>query len=113
MKDTTLRCEPFGVSDTASDVRELVVCSLEAWDDVWRRNQFLVDALLRRLPELRVLFVEPASAGALSALAHGGRRAWSDVQSVRTDGRLYTLRPVKVLPRRFGPLADRVLHESS
>ena len=40
---------------------DLVVCSLEPWDDVWRRNQFLVDGLLRRDPDLRVLFVEPPS----------------------------------------------------
>ena len=26
----------------------LVVCSLEPWDEVWRRNQLLVDQLLRR-----------------------------------------------------------------
>ena len=40
-------------------LRELVVCSLESWDEVWRRNQFFVDALRKRNPELRVLFVEP------------------------------------------------------
>ena len=44
---------------SAGVLKELVVCSLEAWDDVWRRNQFFVDGLLRRNPGLRVLFVEP------------------------------------------------------
>ena len=38
---------------------DLVVVSLEAWDDVWRRNQHLVAGLLRSDPALRVLFVEP------------------------------------------------------
>ena len=38
---------------------ELVVCSLEAWDDVWRRNQFLVRELLAMDVGIRVLFVEP------------------------------------------------------
>ena len=39
---------------------QLVVLSLEPWDDVWRRNQLLVEALTNaRPPELRVLFVEP------------------------------------------------------
>ena len=38
---------------------ELVVCSLEPWDEIWRRNQLVVDGLLRRHPRLRVLFVEP------------------------------------------------------
>ena len=39
---------------------DLVVLSLEAWDEVWRRNQHLVAGLLRADPALRVLFVEPA-----------------------------------------------------
>ena len=38
---------------------DLVVVSLERWDDVWRRNQHLVAGLLQRDPDLRVLFVEP------------------------------------------------------
>ena len=38
---------------------DLVVMSLEAWDDVWRRNQHLVAGLLRTDAALRVLFVEP------------------------------------------------------
>lgn len=33
--------------------------SLEAWDQVWRRNQYLATALLERDPGLRMLFVEP------------------------------------------------------
>ena len=43
------------------ELAELVVCSLEPWDEIWRRNQFFVDALLRRKPALRVLFVEPSA----------------------------------------------------
>ncbi len=38
---------------------DLVVVSLEAWDEVWRRNQHLVAGLLRSDAALRVLFVEP------------------------------------------------------
>ena len=38
---------------------DLVVMSLERWDDVWRRNQHLVAGLLADDPALRVLFVEP------------------------------------------------------
>ena len=48
--------EPVG-----EPVRELVVCSLEAWDDVWRRNQHLVSRLLAADEDLRVVFVEPPS----------------------------------------------------
>lgn len=78
-------------------MNELVVCSLEEWDDVWRRNQFLVDRLLHRRPELRILFVEPAADPThdlrLKRLPRGPR--------VRTiEPRLRTFRPLKPLPRR-------------
>ena len=38
---------------------DLIVVSLESWDQVWRRNQHLVAGLLSRDPAFRVLFVEP------------------------------------------------------
>jgi glycosyltransferase involved in cell wall biosynthesis len=87
---------------------ELVVCSLEAWDAVWRRNQFLVDALLDRQPHLRVLFVEPA-ADVLYELAQRRRPLAPRVRTLRSDRRLRVLRPLKVMPRRFGMLGDRLL----
>jgi glycosyltransferase involved in cell wall biosynthesis len=103
----TLR-RPERPSPAASRPTELVVCSLEAWDDVWRRNQFLVDGLLRRNPVLRVLFVEPA-ADPLFDL--GSRRvpALPRFRTLTDDGRLRTFRALKPLPRRLGALADRVL----
>jgi glycosyltransferase involved in cell wall biosynthesis len=85
-----------------------VVCSLEPWDDVWRRNQFFVDSLLRRCAQLRVLFVEPPANG-LGELAHRRRHAMLGVRSLRADGRLHALRPLKLLPRRCGALPDRML----
>ncbi len=79
-------------------MNELVVCSLEPWDDIWRRNQFLADRLLRRHPELRLLFVEPPSRP-------------PDVASLRVgpSERLHLLRPLKPVPRAFGPFADAAL----
>ena len=90
-------------------VDELVVCSLERWDDIWRRNQFLVDALLRRNERLRVLFVEPPAdplhdmwSARLPSLPHARRIAGQE--------RLTALRPLKLLPRAVGPLADALLY---
>ena len=40
-------------------MRDLVFVSLENWDEVWRRNQFLCAGLLERFPDLKILFVEP------------------------------------------------------
>lgn len=90
------------------DLREVVVCSLEAWDEIWRRNQFIVDALLGREPTLRVLFVEPP-ADILFELSHGRRPPLPRLRRLREDGRLHALRPLKPLPRRLGPLSDSAL----
>ena len=36
---------------------DLIFVSLEDWDDIWRRNQFLCSGLARRYPDARILFV--------------------------------------------------------
>ncbi|MBW3643866.1 MAG: hypothetical protein KY447_13235, partial [Actinobacteria bacterium] len=87
---------------------ELVVCSLEAWDDVWRRNQFLVHGLLGRDPTLRVLFVEPPI-DLVYELRHGRLAKRPRLRSVGDSERLWALRPLKPLPRAAGPWADRAL----
>lgn len=38
-------------------MRDLIFVSLENWDEIWRRNQFLCSAWARRFPERRILFV--------------------------------------------------------
>ncbi|WP_402374449.1 glycosyltransferase [Isoptericola rhizosphaerae] len=90
----------------------LVVVSLEPWDDVWRRNQYLVAGLLRADPGLRVLFVEPPS-DPLHDLRHSRQPRWSrgtrpaaPIDGV-APGRVLTLRPTKALPRRVDPGGDR------
>ena len=90
---------------------DLVVMSLEAWDDVWRRNQHLVAGLLRTDAALRVLFVEPP-ADPTHDLRSGRRPSFArGVQEVPdvAPGRLFTVRPVKWMPRRFDPRADERL----
>jgi teichuronic acid biosynthesis glycosyltransferase TuaH len=37
----------------------IVFVSLEPWDQIWRRNQFICDGLLRRSTETQILFVQP------------------------------------------------------
>ncbi len=86
----------------------LVVVSLEAWDEVWRRNQYLVSGLLRSDPDLRVVFVEPA-VDTPHALLSGGRlrrgrglRPGPDVPGIG-PGRLHLHEPTKWWPRRVDP----------
>lgn len=90
---------------------ELVVLSLEAWDQVWRRNQYLVAGLLRTDPSLRVLFVEPAADPAFTAYRGEFPRLGGGLRAVELDGvehgRLWAYEPTKLLPRRVDPLVDR------
>jgi glycosyltransferase involved in cell wall biosynthesis len=105
------RSRPARIPGFRSDdqfLRELVVCSLEAWDEVWRRNQFFTDSLLRRNPALRVLFVEPP-ADPLFDLSSRRTPTPPRFRSVSDDGRLRAFRPLKPLPRRAGPLADDIV----
>lgn len=99
-------------------LRELVVCSLERFDEVWRRNQLLIAELLSLEPHLRVLFVEPPIDVAhelrrrrKTAVGSGLRRRYSS-----GDGRLWTLEPTKWLPRTLhdadAALARRVERSS-
>ena len=91
-----------------AELRELVVCSLEPWDEIWRRNQFFVNALLQRNPALRVLFIEPA-ADVLFDLTRRQRPSLPRFRRVLAHGRLRTFRPLKPLPRRLGSLTDVLL----
>src|SRR5690606_15695946 len=94
--------------------RDLVVFSLEAWDDVWRRNQYLIDGLLRRDPALRVLFVEPSNDLLHSALSGRGIRRGRGLRTASGyDGRLSLFQPDKVLPRVAGPAADAALRRAA
>jgi glycosyltransferase involved in cell wall biosynthesis len=90
------------------ELREVIVCSLKGWDQVWNRNNFLTDALLRRNPDLRALFVEPP-ADPLYDLSKRRRPTLPRLRTITSDGRLRVLRPIKPLPRRVGPLSDALL----
>jgi glycosyltransferase involved in cell wall biosynthesis len=89
---------------------DLVVVSLEAWDDVWRRNQHLVSRLVAGDPELRVLFVEPAADPLHDLVSR--RPPGRGMPATAVDGyggRLLRFRPVKLLPRRVDSRADERL----
>lgn len=57
---------------------DLIFVSLENWDEVWRRNQFLCAGLARRYPEMRILFV-----GLPKDVSHGVRRG--DFRALRDE----------------------------
>ncbi|WP_402467120.1 glycosyltransferase [Isoptericola aurantiacus] len=91
---------------------EIVVVSLESWNEVWRRNQYLVAEMLRADPGLRVLFVEPPADplhDLLSRRRPGLGRPVRQIAAVDGvgPGRLHTVRPTKLLPRRIAAGGDR------
>jgi teichuronic acid biosynthesis glycosyltransferase TuaH len=88
--------------------QELVVCSLEAWDQVWRRNQLIVDRLLRRHPGLRVLFVEPPH-DVWTGLRRRRLPPRNRLRAAGDGGGLWLFTPVKPVPRLVGPFADRAV----
>jgi glycosyltransferase involved in cell wall biosynthesis len=54
--------------------QDLLFVSMEDWDDIWRRNQFLCAGFARRFPDRKILFVGlPRNAS--HALRHGQLRA--------------------------------------
>ena len=92
-------------------MKELVVISLEPWDEVWRRNQHLVAGLMSRDPGLRVLFVEP-SADPIHAVSRRrpprrgrGLRPGPSEDGGPGDGP-WVLQRTKWLPRRVDRRAD-------
>lgn len=87
-----------------------MVLSLEPWDDVWRRNQYLVDGLLRGDETLRVLFVEPSNDLLHSVVSGRGMQRGRGLRTAEGyGGRLRLFQPDKVLPRVAGPAADVLL----
>ena len=93
-------------------LRELVVCSLEPWDEVWRRNQLLVSQLLEIEQYLRVLFVAPAVDATYEVVAHHRLRHGRGLTlppGAASHGRLSTYGPTKWVPRTAGTVADRLL----
>ena len=49
-----------GVSFASNEPLELIFVSIENWDDVWRRNQFVCGQIARRFPNSKILFVGTA-----------------------------------------------------
>ena len=89
---------------------DLVVLSLEAWDRVWRRNQYLIAGLLNTDPDLRVLFVEPAADPLHQLVSRRAPRLGRGTRVVELPGsgpgRLWSHQPTKWLPRRIDRNVD-------
>jgi hypothetical protein len=80
-------------------MHDLVFISLEDWDDIWRRNQFLCSGLAKRFPESKILFV------GRPRLAHHAvrQRGLSELHKAATwavpgYANIHVARPLKLVP---------------
>ena len=78
---------------------DLIFVSLEDWDEIWRRNQFLCAGLARRFPDRKLLFV-----GLPRDISHGLRRGRlgalraAPIRSVPEYPNITLLHPLKAFP---------------
>ncbi len=80
---------------------DLIFVSLEDWDEIWRRNQFVCDELARRFPSAKILFVAPPR-DVSNQLRRGHWRALAanaaDKWTVPGTRNITVVRPLKLLP---------------
>ena len=82
-------------------LQQLVVLSLEPWDEVKRRNQLLLESLIADIPDLRVLFAEPPIAALRNVTGtHFPRPA---VRPIKALPGVTALRTVQWTPQRLSP----------
>lgn len=80
-------------------MRDLIFVSMEDWDDIWRRNQFICAGLACRHPEMRILFVGlPVDIS--NRLRRGKVNELCSQRTFQPDGfnAITVTRPLKLLP---------------
>src|SRR5690242_17108030 len=94
-------------------MHDIIFVSMENWDEIWRRNQFLCAGLARRYPDRNILFVGPPRD--LSNQLRRGRLHLRDQATCRLADfpNITTTRPLKLLPntltagRRINEIMER------
>ena len=78
----------------------IIFVSLEPWDEIWRRNQFVCDGLLRKSVDTKILFVQPPfdNSYALRARKLNKIRQTPAIADGGYNGRLKLFTPTKWFP---------------
>jgi len=101
-----------GAVSASVDLGDLVFLSLEPWDAIWRRNQFVCAALASRHPEMKILFVPPAH-DVSNRLRRGDFRGmFQPSAAARSEClNIHFGRPLKFMPNTLasGRVANRTL----
>ena len=83
-------------------MRDLIFVSLENWDEIWRRNQFVCAKLAKRHPEIRILFVGPARNVLKDFLREGFRILFAHPPTTLPEhSNIALTHPWQVFPNRF------------
>ena len=83
-------------------MQDIIFVSMENWDEVWRRNQFLCAGLSRRFPASKILFVG-LPRNVTNDLRHGRMPFLSAAETSVPELPGITLtRPLKLLPDTLG-----------
>jgi glycosyltransferase involved in cell wall biosynthesis len=92
-------------------MNDLIFVSLEDWDDIWRRNQFVCAAYARRFPDRQILFVAPPRnvsyllrSGNLNGLRQSATEAVPELPQITVT------RPLKLMPNTVN--AGRLFNEA-
>ncbi len=89
---------------------DLIFVSIEDWDEIWRRNQFLCSGLARRYPEMKIFFVgQPRDVSRALRTGEGlrGKRALGPAPGFPN---ILLFHPLKLLPNTLtaGRLANEL-----
>ena len=78
----------------------IVFISLEPWDEIWRRNQFVCDGLLRKSTDTNIVFVQPPvdNSYALRVIKLNKLRHAPSIVDGGYSGRLKLFTPTKWFP---------------
>ncbi len=78
---------------------DVIFVSLENWDEIWRRNQFLCEALATRFPKSKILFVgPPRDVSSSLRRCRLGELATPATWTVPGHSNITVTRPLKWLP---------------
>jgi glycosyltransferase involved in cell wall biosynthesis len=104
------------LKSTTTTAKRILFFSLEDWNEIWRRNQFICAELCRRHPDLSVLWVGQ-TVDLSYAIVRGDFVELGQPQLtphiVPDLPQIHTIKPVKLLPNKIGKGLNRYLYGSA
>ena len=83
---------------------DLLFFSLEDWDEIWRRNQFVCASWSRRHPQQKILFVTPPRVVPIALKKRDFSILRGKSQNPTGLSNIHIFRPLRLFPNTFAPL---------